>query len=190
MKEVAEQLFRQGDDEALGVLAAAAEADPSDLEVRARIARTYVARGDIQSARTVLTPEVAGSDPDLLWTLAELELRDGRITEGTALLNQLLAADPGRRDALVVLGCSIGEASPDAGYECVEVAVRASIAEDEWGSAAAALNEFVHRVPHHIPALMHLVEICVDGGLEATMHSAQAQLADAYLEIGAGVEAR
>ena len=65
-----------------------------------------------------------------------------------------------------------------------------AIAADEWGSAAAALNEFVNRVPNHIPALMRLVEICVDGGLEATMHSAQAQLADAYLTVGAGTEAR
>jgi hypothetical protein len=37
---------------------------------------------------------------------------------------------------------------------------------------------------------MRLVEVCVDGGLEATMYSAQAQLADAYLTAGAGVEAR
>ena len=76
--------------------------------------------------------------------------------------------------------------NPDAGYECIEVAARAAIAADEWGSAAAALNEFVNRVPNHIPALMRLVEICVDGGLEATMHSAQAQLADAYLTSGPG----
>ena len=76
------------------------------------------------------------------------------------------------------------------GYECIEVAARAAIAADEWGSAAAALNEFVNRVPNHIPALMRLVEICVDGGLEATMYSAQAQLADAYLVVGAGLEAR
>ena len=70
------------------------------------------------------------------------------------------------------------------------MAAKAAIAADEWGSAAAALNEFVNRVPNHIPALMRLVEICVDGGLEATMHSAQAQLADAYLIVGAGLEAR
>src|SRR5439155_8997341 len=61
---------------------------------------------------------------------------------------------------------------------------------EEWGSGAAAFNEFVNRVPNHIPALMRLVEICVDGGLEATMYSAQSQLADAYLAIGAGAEAR
>src|SRR5262249_32897805 len=50
--------------------------------------------------------------------------------------------------------------------------------------------EFVTRVPNHIPALMRLVEICVDGGLEATMYDAQAQLADAYLAAGAASEAR
>jgi hypothetical protein len=37
---------------------------------------------------------------------------------------------------------------------------------------------------------MRLVEICVDGGLEATMYAAQAQLADAYLAAGAASEAR
>ena len=37
---------------------------------------------------------------------------------------------------------------------------------------------------------MRLVEICVDGGLEATMYSAQAQLADAYIAAGAAAEAR
>jgi tetratricopeptide (TPR) repeat protein len=149
-----------------------------------------VARGDMARARTLLTPEVAGSDPNLLWMLAEMELRDGRVDEGTAVLRQILAADPGRRDGLVILGCSVAEVNPDAGYECIEVAAQAAIAGDEWGSAAAALNEFVNRVPNHIPALMRLVEICVDGGLEATMHSAQAHLADAYLIAGSAMEAR
>jgi tetratricopeptide (TPR) repeat protein len=191
LKGVAEELFRQGrDEEGFGVLTAAADADPSDMAVRARLAKVYIARGDLERAGKILTAEVAGSDPDLLWVLAEIELRQGRIQEGTAVLQQLLEADPQKRDALVILGCSVGESNPDAGYECLEVAARAAIAHDEWGSAAAALNEFVHRVPHHIPALMRLVEVCVDGGLEATMHSAQAQLADAYLESGAGAEAR
>ena len=38
--------------------------------------------------------------------------------------------------------------------------------------------------------LLKLVEISVDGGLEATMYETQAQLADAYLERGEGIEAR
>ena len=184
-------MFRLGrDDEGINVLASAADADPADTAIRVELVKRLVARGDITEARHLLTPEVAGSDPELLWLLAEMELRDGHIPEGTALLEKMLADDPSRRDALVILGCTVAEVNPDAGYECIEVAARTAIAADEWGSAAAALNEFVNRVPNHIPALMRLVEICVDGGLEATMHSAQVQLADAYLIVGAGSEAR
>jgi tetratricopeptide (TPR) repeat protein len=191
LRYLASELFRLGrDDEGLNVLASAADADPGDASIRVELVKRLVARGDMAGARTLLTPDVAGNDAELLWLLAEMELRDGRIPEGTALLEKMLADDPSRRDALVILGCSVAEVNPDAGYECIEVAAKAAIAVDEWGSAAAALNEFVNRVPNHIPALMRLVEICVDGGLEATMHSAQAQLADAYLTVGAGVEAR
>ena len=45
-------------------------------------------------------------------------------------------------------------------------------------------------MPNQIPALLKLVEVCVDGGLEATMYEAQAQLADAYLGVGQAAEAR
>ena len=191
LKYVASELFRLGrEDDGLNVLASAADADPADTSIRVDLVKRLVARGDLAGARQLLTPEVAGAEPDLLWLLAEMELRDGRIPEGTALLERMLVDDPSRRDPLVILGCSIAEVNADAGYECIEVAAKTAIAADEWGSAAAALNEFVNRVPNHIPALMRLVEICVDGGLEATMHSAQAQLADAYLSVGAGTEAR
>ncbi len=47
-----------------------------------------------RSARKLLTPEVAGNDPELLWLLAEMELRDGHIPEGTALLEKMLVDDP------------------------------------------------------------------------------------------------
>ena len=57
-------------------------------------------------------------------------------------------------------------------------------------AAADALRKYVERAPSFIPALMRLVEICVDGGLEAIMYETQAQLADAYLERGQGAEAR
>ena len=191
LKDVAGQLFSQGrEEDGVMLLAAAAELDPADSGVRGDLARRLLSRGDVDGARAMLTSEVAGSDPELLWTLAEMELRQGRIAEGTSALQQILAADPGKRDALVILGCSVAEVNPDAGFECIEVASHTAVAAGEWASAAAAVNEFVTRVPNHIPALMRLVEICVDGGLEATMHSAQAQLADAYLVAGAGVEAR
>src|SRR6185503_9916608 len=75
------------------------------------------------------------------------------------------------------------------GFKVVEVAADTAVGENDWGAAAAALQEFVTRVPNHVPALMRLVEICVDGGLEATMYSAQSQLADAYIAAGAATEA-
>ena len=188
---LAQELIAQGRRaEAINFLRKAAEAHPSDASVRAQLAKALLAQGEGAAARALVTSEVAGIDPDLLWTLAEMELRAGRVADGAKLLEQMVEADGSRRDALVTLGCSIAEANEDAGYECIEVAVRASVAADEWESAAAALNEFVNRVPNHIPALMRLVEICVDGRLEATMYSAQAQLADAYLASGSGLEAR
>jgi tetratricopeptide (TPR) repeat protein len=84
----------------------------------------------------------------------------------------------------------VADVSVDTAYQVIDLAASAALVNDEWADAAAALNEFVNREPGHIPALMRLVEICVDGGLEATMHSAQAQLADAYLATGKGGEAR
>lgn len=191
LKGIADELFQRGrDDEGINVLQSATEADPSDVSIRAQLAKILVARDDIQGARSMLTLNVAGSDPELQWTLAEMELRGGRIPEGTAVLQQILIGDPSRRHALVSMGCAIAEDHPEAGYECVEVAVKDAIAGDDWTAAISALNEFVGSVPHYIPALMRLVEICVDGGFEGPMHSAQARLADAYLVVGAGLEAR
>jgi len=191
LKRIAEELFKQGrEQEGIQVLTAVADTDPSDTAVRVQLARAHVAAGDLDAARKLWTTEMAAADPDLAWTMAEMELRSGHIAEGIGEFRHILAANPERRDALVILGCSLGETNPSAGYECLELAAAMAIANDEWGWAAAALNEFSVRVPNHIPTLMRLVEICVDGGLEATMHSAQAQLADAYLEIGSGVEAR
>src|SRR5262249_24723908 len=88
-----------------------------------------------------------------------------------------------------VLGWKIAESHGEAGFKVVELAADSSVAQSDFAAAAAALQEFVTRVPNHIPALMRLVEICVDGGLEATMYSAQSQLADAYIAAGAATEA-
>ena len=80
--------------------------------------------------------------------------------------------------------------SPEAAFVCIDTAVDAELAAGNYMDAAAILQEFVTRVSGQIGALLKLVEICVDGGLEATMYEAQAVLADAYLEAGQGAEAR
>ena len=115
-----------------------------------------------------------------------MQLRGDKFDDGLAIVRRLLEEDPSRREQIAVLGWSVAEQRPDAGFRVVELAADTAVAQVDWPGAAAALQEFVTRVPNHIPALMRLVEICVDGGLEATMYSAQAQLADAYIAAGAG----
>jgi tetratricopeptide (TPR) repeat protein len=177
-------------DLALAVLREAAAAHDYDNDLKAQLAKAFVARGDLATAAEYLTVETAGDDPALLMTVADIKLRGDQLEEGLAILRQLIEADPARREDIALLGWSVAEQNPDHGFRAVELAAETAIAQDDWPGAAAALQEFVTRVPNHIPALMRLVEICVDGGLDATMYSAQAQLADAYIATGQANEAR
>ena len=177
-------------DEALAALRQAAVHNPDDTDLRAQLARAFMGKGDIATAAEYLTLETAGDDPDLLMTVAEVQLRGERPDEGLVIVRQLFEKDPARQDQIALLGWSVAEQKPDAGFGVVQMVADAGVAQSDWPAAAAVLQEFVTRVPNYIPALMRLVEICVDGGLEATMYSAQAHLADAYIAAGAATEAR
>jgi tetratricopeptide (TPR) repeat protein len=160
------------------------------MVVRAELALGYFERQEYDRAREYLTPETAGRRAPLWLTLAEIELVSGRIDEGRAAVVQALTVDAGARDAAIALGSRLTERSPDAGYPCLDAVAEVALRSSDYSGAAAALNEFVTRVPQHVVALMRLVEVCVDGGLESSMQQAQAQLADAYLENGRALEAR
>jgi tetratricopeptide (TPR) repeat protein len=175
---------------ALDTLRFAARAHPDDRELGTELARKLVALGDMTAAAEYLTAETAGDDPELLLLVADIKLRGADADAGVAILRRLLEQDPGRREQIALLGWKIAETAGEAGFKAVEVAADSAVAQSDWPGAAAALQEFVTRVPNHIPALMRLVEICVDGGLEATMYSAQAHLADAYIAAGSATEAR
>jgi len=177
-------------DEALATLRQAAASHQGDNELSAELARTFIARGDLATAAEYLTAETAGDDPALLMTLADMRLRGDKYADGIAIVRRLLEEDASRREQIAQLGWSVAETAPEAGFLVVELSADAAVAQVDWPGAAAVLQEFVTRVQNHIPALMRLVEICVDGGLEPTMFSAQAQLADAYIEAGAATEAR
>ena len=190
-KALAEMLDAGGHgEEALGMLREAARLDPSDIPLQEHLARVFVARGDLSAAAEYLTVESAGDNPQLLLMVAEIRLRDGKIDEGLEIARKLLNDDPLRRQDVAMVGWTVAEVAPEAGFRIVELAADVAVKHQDWPSAAAALQEFVTRVPNHVPGLMHLVEICVDGGLEATMYSAQAQLADAYITAGSAAEAR
>lgn len=176
--------------EVLNVWSRIAELDPGDAEARVRIVRGHLGAGDTVAARRHLTPEVIALDGGLWMALAEAELTQGRYDDGRAAVAAALAANPAQREAAIAMACRLAEQSPDAAYPGIEAVADHALGEGDYAAAAAALHEFVTRVRRHIVALMRLVEICVDGGLEATMYSAQAQLADAYLDAGRGLEAR
>src|SRR6185436_19065966 len=82
LKQIAAMFEKAGDTDALlDVLGAVAESDPSDLEVRAGLAQAYVARGELDKARSYLSAETASANPALWLTLAEMELRADRLAE-------------------------------------------------------------------------------------------------------------
>ena len=177
-------------EDALDTLRQASVQNPYDNELKAELARTFVARGDIQTAAEYLTAETAGDDPELLMTVADIRLRGDGADEGMTIVKRLLDEDASRREQMAMLGWRVAEQNAESGFRVVELVADTAIAANDWAGAAATLQEFVTRVPNHVPALMRLVEICVDGGLEATMYSAQAQLADAYIAAGMANEAR
>jgi tetratricopeptide (TPR) repeat protein len=191
-RSVAAAFEAQGNtEEALETLRSAVALNDGDTGLKAELARAFVAKGDLETAAQYLTVETAGDDPDLLLTVADMRLRGDAesVDEGLSIARRLIEQDRTRRDRVAQLGWTIAEHAPEAGFKAIELATDTAVGENDWGAAAAALQEFVTRVPNHVPALMRLVEICVDGGLEATMYSAQSQLADAYIAAGAATEA-
>lgn len=191
LKQIAAAFEAQGRaDDLLEVLAEIAAADPTDLEVRAGLAQAYAAKGDMARAKSFLTPETAAKNPALWLALAEMELARERLADGRAAVVQAIQLDVAQREPAVALGCRLAGTSPEAGYQCIDAVADAALSDKDYAAAAAALHEFATRVRGHIIALMRLVDICVDGGLEATMYEAQAQLADAYLDVGRSLEAR
>ena len=189
-REMAADLDERGrEEDALAALREAVRLDPADTASRARLARTALAAGRIDEARTYLTREVAGDDPALLMPLAEMALRAGDVDEGLGIVRELLERDPELRESLVNLGLGLAIAHQGTAFACIDHIVKQLVAASEWEDASRILQEFVMRAPRHTPALLSLVEICVDGGLESTMYQAQAQLADAYLTANMATEA-
>ena len=191
LKQIAQAYEKAGKADAmLEVLGEVATLDPSDIAVRAGLAQAYMSRGDMARARTYLSAETAGENPALWLTLAEVEMLGGRNDQGRAAIKQALKLDRGQAQNAVGVGCRLAESNPEAGYQFIDVVADSALGEGDFAAAAVGLHEFTMRVPSHLVALMRLVEICVDGGLESTMYEAQAQLADAYLNSGRGLEAR
>ena len=176
--------------EAIDALKEFVRINPLEREARSALAKAALDQGDLPGAREFLDEDSAGDDPALLLPLVEIELRSGELTRAKGVLGRLLVADPTRRAVVADLGWSFVGSSPETTFLCIDAAVDSAVAQQEFQQAATSLQEFTARVPGQIPALLKLVEVCVDGGLEQTMYDAQEQLTDAYLAANQAAEAR
>lgn len=176
--------------EALHALREFARLRPLDAEARVRLARAALDAGDLEGARAFLDRETAGDDPALLLALADVNLRSGDVAAACALFPRILAENGEARGRIVELGWAVLPEDPAAAFACIDAAVDAAVGASAFEEAAELLRGFVERQPQHIPSLLRLVEVCVDGGLESAMYAAQAWLTDAYLEAGQAAEAR
>ncbi len=191
LKRIASELESAGKEaEALDVLAEVVAVDPLDGEARGRLAHAYASRGDVIRAREWLSPETAGVSAPLWITLGEVELRAGRLDEGRRAIAQALNLDRQTTPTIAALGMRLAATSPDSGYQCVDAVIDMEMLAGSHQGAAARLIEFVSIARYHLVALLRLVAICVDGGLDELMSDAQARLAEGYLQVGRGLEAR
>ena len=154
------------------------------------LAKAALDQGDIAGAREFLDEDSAGDDPALLLPLAEIELRSGELARAKGCSRGCSPPTPRAGVPWPTLGWSFVGSSPEATFTCIEAAVDSAMAASEFQEAATSLQDFVARVPGQIPALLKLVEVCVDGGLEQPMYDAQELLTDAYLAANQAAEAR
>jgi tetratricopeptide (TPR) repeat protein len=183
-KRLATTLIAVDDEDALAVLREAAARQPDDLSLHALLARWFIEQGDAVEAAAHLREEMAGDDPALLLMIAEIQLRGGHENEAATLAQRCIAAAPELVADVSALGMRASGVVPDSAWQFVRIAVDAWTEQGDLATAAAALQEFVTRVPGWIPALIRLVEIAIDADLPDIASNAQAQLADAYLKAG------
>jgi tetratricopeptide (TPR) repeat protein len=190
-RAIAHDLFEKSREaDALGALRHAVRLNPEDLAGRSQLARSYIGMGDVASAREFLDEKTAGDDPRLLLAVVDLEIRGGRREAAEPILRRALQLDATLASEAVNVGWSYCQSDPPSAFMCIDLASDVAIAQKDFQTAASILQEYVARATLQVPALLKLVEVCVDGGLEATMYETQAQLCDAYLTSGQAAEAR
>ena len=188
--DLAAYLTEKGNEaEALEILREVVRCDPEDRAALARLARAALGAGKFDEAKQFLSREVAGDDPGLLEALVEIEMRAGRVDEALVIIRELLATNADVLPQVLQLAWMMCSSNPEVAFACVEAIADWAGAAGDHTQAASILLEFIARVPRHIPTLLKLVEVCVDGGLEKTMYEAQVELAEAYLDAGQAMEA-
>jgi len=190
-RELANVLAAAGDEEAvLECLRAVVRLDPTDAAAAARLVQTYVRRGDLAAAQPYLTAATESNDPDLLMLVGEVLARTGRMEDARVAFTRFLTRAPHAVSDVIDLGERLVADHPPAALACLESAASIYLLRGDFRAAADAYERLLARDPVNLTALMCLVELCVEGSLDAQLVGAQSRLVEAYLEQGHALEAR
>ena len=163
LKEAAHVLEKEKKrNEAMQLLAEAAEIDPFDAELRIRLAREFLAAGQPKQARVYLSFDTAGDDVELLLALATLEFADGHEEDARVAMARVLALAPDRESDVAKLADELMKNGRiDPAFACVDAITDAALLRGDVPAAAAALQKFVAHTPHE-PATTKLLGIAED----------------------------
>ena len=190
-RTAAEQLQKAGRSAAaLDALSQVVALEPQDVALRGQLARQYFAAGQIEDAGRLLDAETAGTDPDLLLSLASIESARKDDAAARSTLTRFIAVAPDRAMDVLRLAGEAGRAGePDRAFSYTGIVVDDAVLRGEWDRAIDVLQSFlVHG--RHLAALLKLVQIAADAGQDDIVLEAREQLADAYLEAGLAAEAQ
>jgi len=163
LKEAAHVLEKEKKrNEAMQLLAEAAEIDPFDAELRIRLAREFLAAGQPKQARVYLSFDTAGDDVELLLALATLEFADGHEEDARVAMARVLALAPDRESDVAKLADELMKNGRiDSAFACVDAITDAALLRGDVPAAGAALQKFVAHTPHE-PATAKLLGIAED----------------------------
>ena len=174
--------------EAEALLEEVVKRDPGATEVSLRLSKAALGRDEVARAKRFLPDTTGSKDPELLLTAGKILLKLDNLDVARDHLVRFLAAAPKAVEEVATLGEHL--ASPTARYAIVDLLVEHAAASGDFGKAARRLQGFLEKTPRHLAALLRLVEVCVDGDLDAALTAAQQELAEAYLEGGEAEKAR
>jgi len=187
--ELADACTARGDAEGqVAMLTDARRLAPDDLSIANRLVRACADRGDYAAACAHLDAIGDVYDGELFATAGEVRARAGQQDAARGVFARLLAREPHRTAALVEQGLRMTE--PELALVHLESAADSQLARGDTFGAIAAYRRFADAFPSHLPALLRLVDISVDAGLQQETTDAQARLAEAHLAAGRASEAR
>jgi len=163
---------------------------PDSMEARTRAARARREQGDHAGALEHLSAIGEVDNPDVHSMALDSALRAGRGAEALQRLRTLLDQERISDLEVEALIRNIAVSDPQIVWPALELFVDRLAQRGNLPEAVRQLRRFSHQHPGHVAALMKLVEVLVDVGSEDELLDAQARLAEAYVHVGSGAEAR